>query len=77
MKLLIISFLRDSGWIKSGWLSMYSTSLSWYFESRRKYACSLVLCTSLPQSGHLPSTSCVSVQKDSQGVQYQPSYSDL
>ena len=28
---------------------------------------------SLPQSGHLPSTSWLSVQKDSQGVQYIPS----
>ena len=38
---------------------------------------SLAFLTSLPQSGHLPSTSCVSVQNDSQGVQYQPSYSLL
>ena len=30
-----------------------------------------------PQSGHLPSLSCVSVQKDSHGVQYQPSYLPL
>ena len=33
--------------------------------------------TSRPQSGHLPSTSCDSVQKLSQGVQYLPAYSPL
>ena len=29
------------------------------------------------QSGHLPSTNWLSVKKDSQGVQYKPSYSPL
>ena len=32
---------------------------------------------SRPQSGHLPSTSWLSVQKDSQGVQYLPTYLPL
>ena len=35
----------------------------------KKYASSLAGFTSRPQSGHLPSTSCDSVQQDSQGVQ--------
>ena len=42
------------------------------FSKRKKYASSSASWTSRPQSGHLPSTSCVSVQKLSQGVQYLP-----
>jgi g-D-glutamyl-meso-diaminopimelate peptidase len=37
------------------------------------YASSFAGFTSLPQSGHFPSTSWLSVQNDSQGVQYIPS----
>ena len=33
--------------------------------------------TGRPQSGQQPSLTCVGVQKDSQGVQYRPSYSLL
>ena len=48
-------------------------SLSAYLLILKKYASSFAGFTSLPQSGHLPSTNWDSVQKDSQGVQYMPS----
>ena len=52
---------------------MCSISRSAYFPILKKYASSLAGLTSLPQSGHLPSVSWLSVQKDSHGVQYIPS----
>lgn len=72
-KLFIISFLRDTGRINSGCLLIWSISLSAYLLILKKYASSFAGFTSRPQSGHLPSFSCDSVQKDSQGVQYIPS----
>ena len=48
-----------------------------YLERRKKYASSSASITSRPQSGHLPSTSWLSVQKLSQGVQYIPLYAPL
>ena len=56
---------------------MYWISQSAYFWSLKKYDSSRVFSTGRPQSGQHPSLSCSSVQKDSHGVQYQPSYSDL
>ena len=59
----------DSGCINSGLDSIYFTNLSWYLDSLKKYASSFFSQTSLPQSGHFPSTNWLSVQNDSQGVQ--------
>ena len=52
----ISSFFRDSGWMNSGCVSMCSISRSAYLLILKKYASSLAGCTSMPQSGHFPST---------------------
>ena len=77
IKLLSISFFRECGIIKSGCSSKYLINLSAYFFILKKYVSSFCFFTSLPQSGHLPSFSCLSVQKDSHGVQYQSVYDPL
>ena len=59
---------REAGSKKSVVVSN-SRTRSAYFERRKKYASSSAGCTSRPQSGHFPSTSWLSVQKDSHGVQ--------
>ena len=59
--------------MNSGWVLICSMSLSAYLPILKKYASSFAGLTSLPQSGHFPSTSWLSVQNDSQGVQYIPS----
>ena len=76
-KLFIISFFLETGRMKSGWLSICAMRRSAYLPILKKYASSFARFTSLPQSGHLPSTSWLCVQKLSHGVQYQPSYSPL
>ena len=73
MKLFTSSFFLETGKINSGFLSYNSTNLSWYLDNLKKYASSVTFLTSRPQSGHLPSTSWVAVQNDSQGTQYSPS----
>src|ERR1035437_7443263 len=71
----IISFRRDLGWMNSGLASMWARSLSWYLLMRKKNDSSFSFSVGRLQSGHFPSISWVSVQKVSQGVQYQSSYS--
>ena len=76
MKFFIISLTRLAGSRKVP-VSSSSRTLSAYLERRKKYASSSAYLTSRPQSGHLPSTSWLSVQKLSQGVQYMPEYLPL
>src|SRR3990172_6543153 len=68
------SFRRLSGRMNFGFLSYNARSGFWNFDSRKKYDGSFRFSAGLRQSGHDPSTSCRSVQYDSQGVQYHPSY---
>ena len=72
MKLFIISFARDAGCSQSGFSSYSLMMRSAYLLRRKKYASSSASTTGRPQSGHLPSTSWVSVQNDSHGLQYLP-----
>ncbi len=60
-----------------GWVTICFMSLSAYLPILKKYASSTAGFTSLPQSGHLPSLSWLSVQKLSHGVQYIPLYEPL
>ena len=76
MKLFIISLTRLGGVRNVPLSKSFCTGLA-YLERRKKYASSSASCTSQPQSGHLPSTSWLSVQKLSHGVQYLPLYAPL
>ncbi len=68
-KLFSISFFLEAGRINEGCSIMCLMRLFAYLPILKKYASSSAGFTSLPQSGHLPSTSWASVQKLSHGVQ--------
>ena len=76
MKLFTISWTRERGWRKVGVFQQVLDRLGIFGQAEEV---GLLLCVlNLPAAvGTLPSTSWLSVQKDSQGLQYLPTYLPL